>query len=151
MNHTYPVFRGFKPLLMIIVLMSGPNAVAVAKQKGCWAEFYEYAQYIGDHFRIDGPAQLPNLRDVDGENWDLRIDSMVVGPKAKVTVFENVNYKLTLTEMANYPVLMRSLGITEEDIKEDSELIFPPREMVHHLGEYNFHKKIRSLKVDCVK
>lgn len=145
------VFRGFKPMLMIIVLLFGQNSIAYAKQKGCWVEFYEYAQYIGDHFRLDGPAQLSNLRKVKGDNWDMRIDSLVVGPKAKLTVFENINYKLTLTEMANYPVLMSSLGITEEDIKEESELIFPPGEMVHHLGEYNFHKKIRSLKIDCVK
>ncbi|WP_419635988.1 hypothetical protein, partial [Thiolapillus sp.] len=91
------------------------------------------------------------LGNVKGENWSERIDSIVVGPKAKVTVYENINYKLTLTEMSKFPVLMRSLGITEEDIKEDSELIFGPNSMIHHLGEYNFHKKTKSLKVDCFK
>ena len=53
--------------------------------------------------------------------------------------------------MSQYPVLMRSLGITEEDIKQDSELIFNAKEMVHHLGQYNFHKKTKSLKVDCIQ
>lgn len=150
MKRQQMVFRDYKLVLISILLLFGQNSIAYAKDNGCWAEFFEYAQYIGDNFRLDGPVQLANLRNVNGENWDLRIDSLVVGPNAKVTVFENVSYKLTLTEMANYPVLMRSLGITEQDIKEDSELIFNPKAMVHHLGEYNFHKKIRSLKIDCV-
>ncbi len=137
-------------VLMAIVLLLGSSGSAFAKDPKCWAEFYEYAQFIGDHFRIEGPRKLPNLRNVNGENWQERIDSIVVGPKAKVTVYENINYKLTLTEMAKFPVLMRSLGITEEDIREDSELIFGPSEMIHHLGEYNFHKKTKSLKVDCL-
>ncbi len=141
----------FRLSLVVMFLMFAQSSPVFAKDKGCWAEFYEYAQFIGDHFRVYGPARLANLRNVDDENWDLRIDSIVVGPKAKVTVYENINFKLTLTEMAKFPVLMKSLGITEQDIREDSELIFPPKEMVHHLGEYNFHKKVRSLKVDCVK
>ena len=143
--------RGGTALIAVVLLLLGANGSALAKDPKCWAEFYEYAQFIGDHFRVEGPKKFPNLRNVKGENWSERIDSIVVGPKAKVTVYENINYKLTLTEMSKFPVLMRSLGITEEDIKEDSELIFGPNSMIHHLGEYNFHKKTKSLKVDCVK
>ena len=151
MNRVQFLFRGSKLALIIMIMLLGHSTAAVAKQKGCWAEFYEYAQMIGDRFRVEGPAALQNLKNVNGENWESRIDSIVVGPNAKVTVFENINFKLTLTEMSEYPVLMRSLGITEEDIKQDSELIFNAKEMVHHLGQFNFHKKTKSLKVDCVK
>ena len=151
MNRVQILFRGPKLAMILMVILFGHSTTAFAKQKGCWAEFYEYAQMIGDHFRIDGPTALKNLKKVNGENWESRIDSIVVGPNAKVTVFENIDFKLTLTEMAQYPVLMRSLGITEEDIKQDSELIFNAKEMVHHLGQYNFHKKTKSLKVDCIK
>lgn len=134
-----------------LLLLLGHSSIASAKVEGCWADFFEYAQYIGEHFRLEGPIQLRNLRNVKGDNWDLRIDSIMVGPRAKVTVYENIDFKLTLTEMAKYPQLMKSLGITEQDIREESEIIFPPKEEVHHLGEYNFHKKVRSIKIECVQ
>jgi hypothetical protein len=151
MNSIHSTFRGIKLMLLIILSLLGQSSLAYAKNTDCWADFYEYAQFIGDHFRIQGPKEIPNLRNVNGENWESRIDSIIVGPKARVIIFENIDYKLTLTEMAKYPVLMNSLGITEKDIKEDSELIFDSESKPHHLGEYNFHKKTKSLKVQCIK
>jgi Beta/Gamma crystallin len=123
---------------------------AHAEDKECWASLFEEAQYAGKHILIQGPAKLENLNNVNGENWDQRIHSIKVGPKAKVTVFQNPRFELTLTEMAKKPDFMRAWGITEQDIKEDSELIFNADAMVHDLGDFNFHKKIRSLKVECI-
>ncbi|MGR9114802.1 MAG: beta/gamma crystallin domain-containing protein [Gammaproteobacteria bacterium] len=148
MNRIQLVLRGFKTGLVLTALGLGTGAHA--KDNDCWAKFYENAQYQGKHLMIQGPDQLPSLLSVNGESWDLRIDSIKVGPKAKVTVFENPNFKLTLTEMAKYPGLMKALGITEQDIKEDSELIFTADTQVHSLGEFNFHDKVRSLKVECL-
>lgn len=134
-----------------VLLFFGYHSALHAKDKDCWAEFYESPQYSGKSFRLQGPAQLADLKSVNGENWDLRIDSIKIGKKAKVTVFEHINFKLTLTEMAKFPELMYSLGVTEQDIREDSELIFNESSMAHSLAEYNFHDKVRSLKLDCVK
>ena len=53
--------------------------------------------------------------------------------------------------MAKYPDLMRALGYTEQDVKEDSELIFGANANIHDLSDFNFHHKIRSLKIDCIK
>ncbi len=150
MSSLHPLLRANRAIPLIILALLGQSPAALAKNTDCWADFYEYAQFIGDHFRIQGPKELPNLRNVNGENWESRIDSIIVGPKARVTIYENINYKLTLTEMAKYPVLMKSLGITEKDIREDSELIFDAKSKPHHLGEYNFHKKTKSLKVQCL-
>ena len=149
MNRIPSVFRSFKTVFVVMVLLS-QSLNAYAKDKGCWADFFDGTQYTGKHFLLEGPAQLENLNNVNGENWDLRIDSMKIGPKAKVTVFENPNFKMTLKEMAKYPDLMLSLGITEKDIREDSELIFNAKAMIHDLSDFNFHKKIRSLKVECI-
>ena len=149
MNRIQLVSRSFKTGLVILALGLGIDVHA--KDNDCWAEFYENAQYQGKHLRIQGPDQLASLQSINGENWDLRIDSIKVGPKASVTVFENPNFKLTLTEMAKFPELMHSLGITEQDIKEDSELIFNANAKVHSLADYNFHDKVRSLKVECIK
>ncbi|MGH8547821.1 MAG: beta/gamma crystallin domain-containing protein [Methylococcales bacterium] len=116
---------------------------------GCWADFYEFSNYMGPIIRIEGPAELPNLRDVQGSNWESKIDSMVVGPKAKVWLYENPDFKLTLSEMVRYPDLMEALGITEVEVDKESEFVFNPRENIHHLGEFNFHKKTKSIRIEC--
>ena len=149
MNRIQLVFRGFKTGLIILSL--GLWADAYAKDRDCWAEFYEDAEYQSDHLKLHGPVELADLRKVNGENWDMRIDSIKVGPKARVTVYEHLNFKLTLTEMAKFPELMKSLGVTEQDIREDSELIFDADSQIHSLADFNFHDKVRSLKVECIK
>lgn len=149
MNRIPLIFHTFKTVFVVMVfLVLGSNVYA--GDKGCWAEFFDGSQYTGKHFLLEGPAQLKDLNNVNGENWNLRIDSIKVGPKAKVTVFENPDFKMTLKEMAKYPELMHSLGITENDIREDSELIFNADSKVHDLSDFNFHKKIKSLKIECI-
>ena len=51
--------------------------------------------------------------------------------------------------MRKYPDLLKSLGLTEEDAKEDTELMFDEKSVVHDLSDFNFRNKIRSLKIDC--
>ena len=132
-----------------LMLAIAPVAATYAADKDCWADFFEDSQYEGRHLRLQGPASLASLKTVNGQSWDLSIDSIKVGPKASVTVYEHPNFKLTLTEMAKFPELMKALNVTEQDIKEDSELIFGPGKNVHSLADYNFHDKVRSLKVEC--
>lgn len=150
MNRIHIMSRRYRFMFVVSILLLAHSNAASALGKPCWVDFYEYAQYIGEHVRLHGPLSLPNLKNVEGQNWDSRIDSLIVGPKAKVTIYENPNYKLTLTEMSKHPVLMKSLGITKNDIKLESELIFGPNIKSHHLGEFNFHKKTRSLKIECL-
>ena len=144
------VTRTFKTIF-IVTMFLGRVSAAHAENENCWAEFFENSGYTGSHFRLAGPIELDNLQNVHGENWASRIDSIKVGPKAKLVIFENINFKLTLKEMAKYPELLRALGFTEQDVKEDSELIFGANANIHDLSDFNFHNKIRSLKIDCLK
>ena len=144
------VTRTFKTIFIATMLFDGFSA-ANAGDENCWAEFFENSGYAGPHFRLAGPVELDNLQNVNGENWASRIDSIKVGPKAKLVIFENINFKLTLKEMAKYPNLLHALGLTEQDVKEDSELIFGANANIHDLSDFNFHNKIRSLKIDCIK
>ena len=141
---------GFKAMIVIVVLF-GQSPSVYARNDGCWVDLYDDTQFKGKHIRLKGPIKLTNLLKVQGANWDKKIESLVVGPKATLTVFENKNFKLTLSEMANHPVLMKSLGITTQDILDESELIFHADSKVHGFGEFEFYHKIRSLKLDCVK
>lgn len=148
MNRIQRVFRDFSKMILVIVLL-GEGLNAFAKDPECWADFYEESQYSGKHFLVEGPAQLDNLNNVNGENWDSRIDSLKTGPKTKLTVYKNLNCKLTSADMSEHPDLMKSMGVTEKDIKEDSELIFNADAKIHDLSDFQFHHKIRSLKVEC--
>jgi len=140
---------GVLKAITLITVVVGGTSVAYAKDKDCWAEFYQNSQYGGDHFRLNGPIQLDDLRSVQGQNWEKRIGSLKVGPTATVTVYENPDFKLTLREMRNYPDLLHSLGLTEQDAKEDTELIFDEKSKVHDLSDFNFRNKIKSLKIAC--
>jgi hypothetical protein len=150
MNLIKLVTCAFKKVFIVNVLLVGVST-AYAGDENCWAEFFQHSGYAGPHFRLAGPVELNNLQNVNGENWASRIDSLKVGTKAKLVVFENINFKLTLKEIAKYPDLIRSLGSTEQDVKEDSELIFGANATIHDLSDFNFHHKIRSLKIDCIK
>ncbi|WP_394754227.1 beta/gamma crystallin domain-containing protein [Crenothrix sp.] len=148
MNQIQGLCRGFKRASVAMLLLATSTAYAV--DKDCWADFFEDAQYAGKHLFVEGATQLADLNNVNGDNWDRRIHSLKVGPKAKLTVYQNPRFELTVTEMAKRPDLMQSLGITEQDIKEDSELIFIANAKIHDLGDFDFHKKIRSLKLECL-
>jgi hypothetical protein len=148
MNQTQLIVKTVKVMVAILVFWSAVPT-AYAKDKECWAEFFQDSQYVGKQFRLEGPIQLENLSNVQGENWDSHIESLKVGPKARVTVFENTNFKLTLKEMEKYPELLRSLGLTEKDAMEDKELVFIANSRIHDLSDFNFRNKIRSLKIDC--
>lgn len=150
MNLIKIIFDDFKTLILLMLLI-GFNSIAYAKDKGCWVDFYQEAPYNGKHMKINGATKLKNLLNIRGMNWDKKIESIIVGPNAILTVFENKNFKLTFTEMINHPVLMESLGITKRDVLEESEIIFQANSKIPSFGEYHFYHKIRSFKIECVK
>lgn len=147
MNNLYTALN--RSGVVLFIAISGVAHIAQAENKDCWANFYEESQYTGKNLHIAGPTRLENLNNVNGENWDKRIHSLKVGPQAKVIVYQNPNFQLSSTAMAKSPEQMQALGINEQDIKEDSELIFMENSNIHDLGDFAFHKKIRSLKVEC--
>ncbi|MEN8260593.1 MAG: beta/gamma crystallin domain-containing protein [Pseudomonadota bacterium] len=149
MNRIQASIRKIKLCLAVTVLSLGVGNGAYAQKTDCWVDFYEFPNYKGAHVRLKGPIELRNLHTVQGENWEARIDSLAVGPKAEVHIFENIDFKLTLSEMTKYPDLMRALGISQEEVEQESVLVFYANQKSHHLGEVNFHKKTKSLKIKC--
>ncbi|SJM90478.1 hypothetical protein [Crenothrix polyspora] len=141
------------PILKIVsvaLLLFSSTSKIYAANKDCWVDMFEEAQYAGKHLLIEGATELADLTNINGDNWDKRIHSLKVGSAAKVTVYQNQRFELTVPQVAKNPDLLRSLGVTEQDVKEDSELIFIANKQVHDLGDFNFHKKIRSLKLECI-
>jgi len=149
MNKIKNQFQGFK-LILVLFILFGIATPVFAKSTECWVKIFDEPHYQGESVLLSGSTKLKDLSSVKGKNWDKKIESLIVGPKTQLILFENKNFKLTLKEMANHPVLMKSLGITKQDILEDSELIFNSNTKIHSFGEFNFFHKIRSLKIKCV-
>ena len=87
------VTRTFKTIFIVTMLLGGVSTTH-AENENCWAEFFENSGYTGPHFRLAGPVELDNLQNVNGENWASRIDSIKVGPKAKLVHFREHQFQV---------------------------------------------------------
>jgi hypothetical protein len=135
--------------VLISTLLLIFSTLSYAADNPCRVDVFAEPDYAGKHTQITGPAEFKTLTNVNGEDWAEQIHSLKVGSKAKITVYKNTDFKLTVPEVAKSPELMNSLGVTEKDVKEDSMLIFNEDATIHDLSDFSFHKKIKSLKVEC--
>ncbi|MCU0735913.1 MAG: peptidase inhibitor family I36 protein [Methylotetracoccus sp.] len=114
----------------------------------CWLDIYDKTEFQGAHARIQGPADLPTLRQIDGADWSNRIESLVVGNKARVTVFRQENYREEEQGPTYHGEAIKAWGEKPESYS-DQEMSFGPGKKEHHLGELKFHQAINSLILRC--
>ena len=68
------------------------TTVAFAESTGCWVKIYDGHNYSGRTLTLMGAQSLPHLEFGAGFDWEGDIDSIVVGPKAKLTLYEDELY-----------------------------------------------------------
>lgn len=63
--------------------------------KGCWVRLFPQTGYQGqDELTVAGPVDLPSLRTpTGGVLWKHKAESIIVGPKATITLYENQSYR----------------------------------------------------------
>ncbi|MDN5753430.1 MAG: hypothetical protein L0H15_09140 [Nitrosospira sp.] len=114
-----------KPPVTLLV----PPALAGDKSLagGCWVRLYDGINLHGELLTIAGPTSIPTPRVGPNYTWNLKIDSLSVGPNATLTIWGDQHYKGTSTT-------------------------FKPGQEVSVLGEH-FAKsqKIQSLRIECSK
>lgn len=79
-----------------MVFMLVPIAVATkdnSMKSGCWARIYSGTNYTGDTMTLTGPVSLADMSGPFGLNWDDKVDSLEMGPKATLTVFDNEGFR----------------------------------------------------------
>lgn len=79
-----------------VVFMLVPIAVANkenAMRSGCWARIHSAPNYGGDTLTLTGPVSLADMSGPYGLNWDDKVDSLEMGPKATLTVFDNEGFR----------------------------------------------------------
>ena len=109
-------------LMLVPVEISSP-----AMQAGCWAQLYDERSFKGDTFTMAGPIVIASTDKASGRQMRRNIDSLVIGPKATLTVFEHRMFKdrsVSFGPNSKEPGLIKKLG---------------------------FSGRIESMKLDCLK
>lgn len=86
--------------------------------RGCWVRLFPEPEYNGtDDLTIAGPVELPSLHSpAGGVYWKQKTESLIVGPKATVVVYENEKFRhqtATLTPGTREPQLRKGLKFTQ--------------------------------------
>src|SRR3954464_14084403 len=71
-----------------VIMMVPVEISAPALKNGCWAQLYDQRNFKGDVFTVVGPMQLVSTDNSAGRQLKKNIDSLVIGPRATLTVFE---------------------------------------------------------------
>lgn len=114
---------GHPPVYMLV-----PIDIAAQDNKmknGCWARIYDRENFAGDTLTLTGPIALADMSGPFGLNWDDRVNSIEVGPKATVTVYDNENYR---DQVAQFKPAQRAADLSKR---------------------MGFFDEFASIKVDC--
>jgi len=111
--------------LPMIIVAPPALAMDVKFANGCWARLYDRENFRGDSLTVVGPVLLANARIGSRFEWGRHYDSVEVGPKATLIVFDNENFR------QHTATLKPSDRIADLDAK---------------LTKF---ENIRSLKLDC--
>lgn len=103
-----------------VVLMLVPVDVAAkdsTTKSGCWVKIYDGENYMGDTLTLAGPVSLADMSGPFGLNWDDRVNSVQIGPKASMAVYDNEGYRDQVAMFKsgqNVPDISRKLGFFDE-------------------------------------
>lgn len=86
-------------------------------QKGCWARFYDDERFSGDSLTLIGPVDMQNMTGPFGIDWKGKISSVETGPKARVLVYDNENFRdlvATFNPGKKSPEVSSKMGFFDE-------------------------------------
>jgi hypothetical protein len=98
-----------------VIMMVPVEISAPALKNGCWAQLYDERNFKGDVFTVVGPMQLVSTDNSAGRQLKKNIDSLVIGPRATLTVFEHSMFKdksVTFGPNSKEAGLIKKLGFT---------------------------------------
>ena len=75
-------------ILLVPVRVEDPRLAS-----GCWAQFYSKRDFQGDVATLVGPAQVQSLDKGTARQLKRDIDSVSVGPRATLEVYEHAMFK----------------------------------------------------------
>ena len=122
-SNAVPVTPAVAPLVLLdpTELRSKPTLA-----RGCWVWMFPDTDYKGsDNIAIAGPVEVKSLHTPVGLDWHSKAESLIVGPKASLTVYEVQGFR-------------------------GQERTFPPNFKVGKLRQdLGFIQSIDALKLSC--
>lgn len=112
-------------LLLVPMVFAIDDKVA----NGCWARIYDKENFAGNMTMLVGPVDIASAKpaSVTGLELGRNYDSVVVGPRATLTVWDNANYR-------------------------DKTATFKAGQRISNLdGKMGYFEEIKSLKISCAK
>lgn len=110
-----------------VVLVLPTTQVNQALASGCWVTFYGKREFKGESVTLLGPVELSGFDKSAGRQFKRELDSLAVGPKANLTVFEHQMFKDRYVQFG-------------PGSKEGG--------LIHRLG---FGGRVQSLKLNCTE
>ncbi|MDP3669524.1 MAG: beta/gamma crystallin domain-containing protein [Telluria sp.] len=105
-----------RPFVMVL-MPADVFAKETSTKQGCWAKIYDGENYSGDSLTLSGPVALADMSGPFGLNWDDKVNSIELGSKATMTVYDNVAYKDQVAQFKpgqKVPDISKQLGFFDE-------------------------------------
>ena len=96
-----------EPVVMLVPVEISNKAL----ESGCWAQFYDQRNFKGDILTLVGPAEVGSADKGTGRQFKRSIDSLVLGPKATLKVFEHQMFK---DKAVDFPANAREAGLIKK-------------------------------------
>lgn len=108
---------GQAPVAIYMLVPVDMAARENSMKSGCWARIYSGTNYSGDSLTLAGPHAIADMSGPYGLNWDDRVDSIELGPKATLTVFDNQQFRDQVAQFKpgqKVPDISKKLGFFDE-------------------------------------
>ena len=86
------------PSMVYMLIPVEAAAKAETMKSGCWARIYSNTNYTGDTLTLAGPVSIADMDGPFGMNWDDKVESIELGPKATLTVYDNEAFRDQLAQ-----------------------------------------------------
>jgi hypothetical protein len=96
-----------EPMVMLVPVEISNKAL----ESGCWAQFYDQRNFKGEILTLVGPAEISSADNGTGRQFKRSIDSLVLGPKATLKVFEHQMFK---DKSVDFPANAREAGLIKK-------------------------------------
>ena len=96
-----------EPMVMLVPVEISNKAL----ESGCWAQFYDQRNFKGEILTLVGPAEIGSADNGTGRQFKRSIDSLVLGPKATLKVFEHQMFK---DKAVDFPANAREAGLIKK-------------------------------------
>lgn len=96
-----------EPMVMLVPVEISNKAL----EAGCWAQFYEERNFKGEILTVVGPAEIASPDKGTGRQLKRSIDSLVLGPKATLKVYEHQMFK---DKAVDFPANSREAGLIKK-------------------------------------